>query len=161
MVEQTERIVGVCSFLHGFLVVTGTADAIISVDFTTEQIKEVQGVKEVAKAVKQLSEYANKRRTTFELNIQPDVTPFFKEVYQELSKIPYGELWTYKDIAHAIGRPKAARAVGMAMNKNPCMIIWPCHRVVGVNRKLVGFAGGIDFKVQLLEFEGVNLDGYR
>lgn len=161
MVEQTERSVGVCSFLHGFLVVTGTADAVLSVDFTVESMEETQGTGEVARAVNQLKEYANKKRTTFDLNIQPNVTPFFKEVYRVLSEIPYAHLWTYKDIAKAIGRPQAARAVGMAMNKNPCMIIWPCHRVVGVNRKLVGFAGGIDFKVELLKFEGVNLDGYR
>lgn len=147
--------------MHGFLVVTGTADAVLSVDFTVESMEETQGTGEVARAVNQLKEYANKKRTTFDLNIQPNVTPFFKEVYRVLSEIPYAHLWTYKDIAKAIGRPQAARAVGMAMNKNPCMIIWPCHRVVGVNRKLVGFAGGIDFKVELLKFEGVNLDGYR
>lgn len=74
-------------------------------------------------------------------------------MWQELCKIPYGETRTYGEIAAAIGNPKAARAVGMANNKNPIIIAVPCHRVIGANGKLVGYAGGLDMKRDLLRLE--------
>ena len=76
-----------------------------------------------------------------------------KKVWKELQKIPYGETRTYKEIAKKVGCEKGARAVGMANNKNPIPIIIPCHRVIGANGKLVGYALGLEMKEQLLELE--------
>ena len=86
----------------------------------------------------------------------PKGTEFQQKVWKALQEIPYGETRTYGEIAAAIGNPKAARAVGMANNKNPIGIIIPCHRVVGANGKLVGYAGGMEKKEFLLELERNN-----
>lgn len=83
-------------------------------------------------------------------------TEFQKKVWKQLTYIPYGETRTYKEIAVAIGNPKASRAVGMANNKNPITIVVPCHRVVGSNGKMVGYAGGLDMKKKLLDLEKRN-----
>lgn len=112
--------------------------------YETELIKE---------AVKQLLEYLEGRRTTFDLPLNPYGTEFQKKVWKALCDIPYGETRSYKQVAEAIGNSKASRAVGMANNKNPIMIIIPCHRVVGSNGSLVGYAGGIDIKEKLLSIE--------
>ncbi len=84
------------------------------------------------------------------------LTPFQIKVYKELLKIPAGEVRTYKQIAKAIGKPKAARAVGNACNKNPYAPIVPCHRVVGSNGSLTGYAYGINYKKKILELEAQN-----
>ena len=101
----------------------------------------------------QLDEYFRGERKTFDLPLAPKGTDFQKKVWNALQKIPYGETKTYGEIAAAVGNPKAARAVGMANNKNPIGIIIPCHRVVGANGKLVGYAGGMDKKEWLLQLE--------
>ncbi|WP_214794562.1 MULTISPECIES: MGMT family protein [unclassified Exiguobacterium] len=88
-------------------------------------------------------------RTFIEMN----GTPFQQEVWDALLTIPYGETRTYKQIAEQIGRPKAVRAVGQALNRNPLPILFPCHRVIGSSGKLVGFAGGLSEKQRLLELE--------
>ncbi|MGA9466090.1 MAG: methylated-DNA--[protein]-cysteine S-methyltransferase [Exiguobacterium marinum] len=80
-------------------------------------------------------------------------TSFQQDVWDALLTIPYGETRTYKQIAEQIGRPKAVRAVGQALNRNPLPILFPCHRVIGSSGKLVGFAGGLSEKQRLLEFE--------
>lgn len=86
-------------------------------------------------------------------NRKQKITPFQLSVYNELVKIPFGETRTYKQIAEAIGKPKASRAVGNACNKNPFPFIVPCHRVLGSNGSLTGFAYGLDMKSNLLKFE--------
>ena len=101
----------------------------------------------------QLDEYFRGERKTFDLPLAPKGTDFQKKVWNALQEIPYGETRTYGEIAAAVGNPKAARAVGMANNKNPIGIIIPCHRVVGANGKLVGYAGGMDKKEWLLQLE--------
>jgi len=101
----------------------------------------------------QLQEYFAGKRKVFDLELAPSGTDFQKKVWQALLKIPYGKTATYKEIAAAIGHPKAARAVGMACNKNPIAIIIPCHRVVGSNGSLTGYAGGLEMKKRLLELE--------
>ncbi|MBR5269054.1 MAG: methylated-DNA--[Anaerotignum sp.] len=101
----------------------------------------------------QLDEYFRGERKTFDLPLAPKGTDFQKKVWNALKEIPYGETRTYGEIAAAVGNPKAARAVGMANNKNPIGIIIPCHRVVGANGKLVGYAGGMEKKEWLLQFE--------
>lgn len=101
----------------------------------------------------EIMEYLNGDRISFDFPYELEGTDFQKKVWKELTRIPYGETRTYKDIARAIGNKNASRAVGMANNKNPIMIVVPCHRVIGVNGKLVGYAGGIDMKKDLLDLE--------
>lgn len=105
------------------------------------------------KAAKQLEEYLAGKRKKFELTLNPQGTPFQKKVWDILKTIPYGETWSYKQVATAMGKPTASRAVGMANNRNPIMIVVPCHRVVGSNGSLVGYAGGLELKAKLLDLE--------
>ena len=101
----------------------------------------------------QLEEYFAGNRKQFDLPLAPKGTDFQKRVWKALTDIPYGETRTYGEIAAAVGSPKAARAVGMANNKNPIGIIVPCHRVVGADGKLVGYAGGMEKKEWLKNLE--------
>ena len=105
---------------------------------------------------KQLDEYFAGNRKQFDIPIKLDGTDFQINVWKELLKIPYGETCSYLDIAKRIGNPKASRAVGMANNKNKIIIIVPCHRVIGSNKKLVGYACGLEVKEKLLELERKN-----
>lgn len=102
---------------------------------------------------KQLTEYFAGKRQQFDLPLDFEGTEFQKKVWQALLSIPFGETRSYRDIAEQIGNVKAVRAVGAANGKNPISIIAPCHRVVGKNGKLVGFAGGLDNKDILLRLE--------
>ncbi len=104
----------------------------------------------------ELYEYFDGKRKSFSFKFSPKGTDFQKRVWSELCNIPYGKTCTYKDIAKAIGNEKASRAVGMANNKNPLAIVVPCHRVIGSNGKLVGYAGGLDMKEYLLKLESEN-----
>jgi methylated-DNA-[protein]-cysteine S-methyltransferase len=104
---------------------------------------------------RQLDEYFAGKRHEFELEV--DLTPareFGRAVLEQLARVPYGELTTYGTLAVRAGRPRAARAVGTIMNRNPVPIVLPCHRVVGSTGSLVGYAGGLDRKRRLLELEG-------
>ena len=107
----------------------------------------------------QLDEYLNGDRIVFDLPLAPKGTSFFEKVWAALTEIPYGQTATYKEIATAVGKPNASRAVGMANNKNPISIFIPCHRVIGSNGKLVGYAAGTDLKQKLLMLE--NKDRYE
>lgn len=106
---------------------------------------------------KQISLYLDKKLKNFDLPLDLLGTPFQISVWQELLKIPYGEVRAYKDIAVAVGREKGFRAVGMANNRNPVSIVVPCHRVIGSSGELVGYGGGIEAKVKLLRLEGLNI----
>lgn len=106
-------------------------------------------------AVRQLKEYFNGERRTFDLPLRLKGTAFQMKVWEALQDINYGETKSYKDIAQAIGNPKAVRAVGSANNHNPVPIVVPCHRVIGSSGSLVGYGGGLDKKVTLLELEGI------
>ncbi len=105
---------------------------------------------------KQLLEYLEGKRKVFDVPLNPKGTKFMKEVWTALQEIPYGETKTYGQIAQRIGKPKAARAVGMANHRNPIPIIIPCHRVIGSNGKLVGYALGMEKKEFLLMLEGID-----
>jgi len=105
------------------------------------------------KTQKQLNEYFSGQRQIFDLPLDFEGTEFQQKVWQALLSIPFGETRSYKDIAEQIGNVKAVRAVGAANGKNPISIIAPCHRVVGANGKLVGFAGGLENKDILLKIE--------
>jgi methylated-DNA-[protein]-cysteine S-methyltransferase len=104
-------------------------------------------------AVRQLGEYFGGDRTAFDLDLAPQGTAFERRVWEELLAIPYGETRSYGEIARAIGRPEAARAVGAANGRNPIPIVIPCHRVLGASGALTGFGGGLDTKRWLLEHE--------
>ena len=104
-------------------------------------------------ACQQLDEYFTGQRQHFELPLAPQGTGFQLQVWQALQTIPHGEHRSYTDIALQIDNPKAVRAVGLANSRNPIALIIPCHRVIGANGKLVGYAGGIARKAWLLEHE--------
>lgn len=105
------------------------------------------------RAGEQLVAYFAGKRKIFDLPLAPKGTEFQQNVWKALQEIPYGETRSYGDIAKRIGNPKAYRAVGMSNNKNPLPIFIPCHRVIGTNGKLVGYAGGLDIKEHLLKLE--------
>lgn len=105
------------------------------------------------KAGEQLQDYLAGKEKSFELPFAPKGTEFQKDVWKALQEIPYGETRSYGEVAKRIGNPKAYRAVGMSNNKNPLPIFIPCHRVIGANGKLVGYAGGLDIKKYLLNLE--------
>ncbi len=121
------------------------------VDFEKDDnIKETDLIK---KAYNQLEEYFARKRKEFDLPLEFEGTEFQVKVWNALLTIPYGETRSYKEIAEQIECPKGARAVGMANNKNEIMIVVPCHRVIGSSEKLVGYAGGLDIKSELLKLE--------
>lgn len=107
----------------------------------------------IRETYRQLLEYFEGRRKSFELPVKLGGTPFQASVWEALQAIPYGETRSYGEIAVAVGRPRASRAVGMANNKNPVAMIVPCHRVIGADGRLVGYGGGLDKKRFLLELE--------
>lgn len=105
------------------------------------------------KAQRELDEYFAGKRKEFDLPLRMYGTEFQKHVWNTLLQIPYGGTLTYGEVAQIIGNPKACRAVGMANNQNPLMILVPCHRVIGADGGLVGYGGGLDIKEKLLRLE--------
>ena len=114
----------------------------------------------LASCGKQLTEYFAAQRQHFELPLAARGTAFQQAVWAALALIPYGAVRSYRDIAHSIGNPAAVRAVGAANGRNPLPIVVPCHRVIGSNGTLTGFAGGLQAKAYLLQLEGA-LGGNR
>jgi methylated-DNA-[protein]-cysteine S-methyltransferase len=109
----------------------------------------------VAAARRELDEYFGGKRRSFDLPVDlRALPPFTVSVLEQLARVPYGETTTYGALAARVGRPRAARAVGTVMNRNRIPIVLPCHRVVGATGDLVGYAGGLDRKITLLELEG-------
>jgi O-6-methylguanine DNA methyltransferase len=117
--------------------------------------RRLSGSGELAQVAGELLDYFEGRRRTFSIPLDLRGTPFQLQVWALLRTIPIGEVRTYAAIARLIGRPKAVRAVGAANGANPVALIVPCHRVIGSNGKLVGYAGGIGLKRTLLEHEQV------
>lgn len=111
----------------------------------------------LAETVRQLDEYFAGTRHEFELDLAPQGTAFQLAVWDALRAIPYGATASYGDIARAVGRPNAVRAVGQANGRNPLAIVVPCHRVIGSDHSLTGYGGGIDRKRYLLALEGAQL----
>ena len=107
--------------------------------------------------VRELSEYFNGERRQFSFPLDLRGTGFQLACWHALLQIPYGETCSYRDIAHAIGRPQACRAVGMANNRNPIAIVVPCHRVIASSGSLCGYGGGLDLKRKLLDLEHATL----
>jgi methylated-DNA-[protein]-cysteine S-methyltransferase len=103
--------------------------------------------------VRQLAEYLQGSRTSFTIPMDARGTPFQLEVWEALSRIPYGRTRSYADIATEIGKPRSARAVGAAIGANPILIAIPCHRVIAKNGSLAGYRGGLEMKAKLLQLE--------
>jgi methylated-DNA-[protein]-cysteine S-methyltransferase len=146
---------------HGTLNVEANSKGVCAITFLDKLENDLNSEPLCANAIteeacEQLSAYYQKKLTQFSLPIDTKGTPFQQNVWQALLKIPYGETVTYLDIAKAINNHKAVRAVGMANGRNPISIVIPCHRVVGSNNTLTGYAWGLQRKQFLLDLERSN-----
>ena len=137
----------------GTLYLTSNQDALLGVSFYPVISDEYTIHPVLEMAIEQLDAYFRGKLKHFTIPLALHGTTFQKLVWESLSAIPYGDVVCYQDIANAIGNPKAFRAVGMANNKNPISIIIPCHRVIGKQGSLVGYAGGLERKQWLLSHE--------
>lgn len=139
----------------GDLTITCNSSAVTSIGFGTPTSLKGENAKTTLsdKTFNEICEYLKGIRKEFDIPLNAQGTDFQHKVWNQLKQIPYGETKSYSEIAQAIGNPKAVRAVGMANNKNPLAIIVPCHRVIGKNGKLVGYAGGLSIKKQLIDLE--------
>ncbi|AEE95638.1 methylated-DNA--[protein]-cysteine S-methyltransferase [Mahella australiensis] len=140
----------------GRIIIADNGDAIVAVSFGDTNMASHGDLNEtplIEEAARQIYQYLKKERCSFALPLSPKGTIFQQKVWAALQTIPYGETRSYKQVAEAIGQPKAFRAVGMACNKNPIAIIIPCHRVIGSNGSLTGYAGGVELKARLLQLE--------
>jgi methylated-DNA-[protein]-cysteine S-methyltransferase len=137
---------------QGFLTVFADANALKAIDFTDTHPPANENKISKLAAI-QLSEYIANKREHFDLPIDPDGTHFQKEVWQALLHISFGSTASYLDIAIAIGNKNACRAVSAANGKNPIPIVIPCHRIIGKNGKLIGYASGLERKIYLLSLE--------
>lgn len=139
----------------GPLEIRATAQGICYVEFCDAGAEQDRPNTLTARCRQQLQEYFSSARRVFELPLDPQGTEFQKSVWHCLGKIPFGKAVSYGDIADCIANRKAVRAVGAANGKNPISIIVPCHRVIGSNRSLTGYAGGLERKAWLLKHEGI------
>ena len=141
----------------GILEIVEEEDGISSINFV-EKIDDAIESDEVKRCIQQLKEYFLGKRREFSIKLDIRIgTEFQKKAWRALTEIPYGETRSYQEQAIAIGNPKAVRAVGGANNKNPISIIIPCHRVIGKNKKLVCYGGGLPKKEFLLNLEKENI----
>lgn len=138
----------------GLIEIIGTENGILSVGFVEEKSKNSFEIHRcLAECIEQIDEYFSGKRREFSVNLQLQGTDFQKKVWSQLMKIPFGETLSYKDVAASIGNEKAVRAVGNANGRNKIAIIIPCHRVIGSNGKLIGYASGVWRKEWLLLHE--------
>lgn len=145
-----------CNTMIGWLKIEEDGGFITAVELVKSVEKDNITNDILLEAKKQIEKYFLKKRKVFDLPLKFNGTDFQKAVWNSLLRIPYGETRSYKDIAEDIKNSKACRAVGMANNKNNIIIIVPCHRVIGKNNKLVGYACGLDIKEKLLNLEKDN-----
>lgn len=142
----------------GRLRLVSDGEHLIAIEFENLQAAMTDDVERSDAALnacgKQLKEYFAGRRREFDLPLSPAGTEFQQNVWAALKAIPYGELRSYRDIAEGLDKPKAVRAVGAANGRNPLPIVVPCHRVIGSDGSLTGFAGGLEAKKILLRLEG-------
>ena len=139
---------------HGRLKITANDCAVLGIMPVKEEI--FQNENEISSdAAKQIGEYFVNIRKELDFPVELRGTPFQLEVWNLLRQIPYGHTMTYGQVANHLGRPKAVRAVGQAVGRNPCLIVIPCHRVLGKNGKLTGFSAGIEWKKRLLSLENI------
>lgn len=150
----------------GPLLIAASDNALVAVEFRANRhpVKRDGDWREGDNAIlreteQQLRAYFDRERRAFDLPLAPRGTAFQQQVWATLAEIPYGETWSYRDLAQRIGKPAAVRAVGAANGRNPIPIILPCHRVVGADGSLTGFGGGLPTKAFLLRMEGALQDG--
>lgn len=137
----------------GILELICTENELLSCEFVKEEKPIGIQPQILLESLKQLNEYFAVTRMKFDLKLKLDGTVFQNTVWKTLQKIPYGKTISYKELAQMISREKAIRAVGSAIGQNPISIIVPCHRIIGSDKKLRGYGGGIERKKWLLEFE--------
>ena len=140
-----------CPF--GFFRIVEEGGAVVAIDVVKERQEEERPSEVTDWAARELHEYLEGERRAFTFLYRLVGTPFRLQVWKELEKVPYGETTTYKRLAEAIGRPGAYHAVGGAVGANPLGIVVPCHRVIGTNGSLTGYAWGLPMKEALLELE--------
>lgn len=145
VVDEAERLVRIVFLSGGESLESGGGDQLIDDPARTARVE------------RQLAEYFAGDRDSFDLELAPEGTDFQKQVWNDLLDIPAGQTRTYSEIARRLGRPGAARAVGRANATNPIPIVVPCHRVIGADGTLTGYAGGLPVKRGLLEIEGLDL----
>lgn len=138
----------------GKLRISATAKGISEIEFSPSNIKSVSENPHIKKCIQQLDEYFANKRKNFDFPLDVQGTEFQMKVWRTLQKIPHGHTLSYGDIARKIKNPKAMRAVGLANNKNRIAIVIPCHRVIGKDGSLTGYAGGMGKKEWLLKHEG-------
>lgn len=146
-----------CEYLAtsvGILKIGATQDSITSIRRVQVRDNEAKTNDVIQQCVSELTAYFSGKATNFTVPMDTTSgTKFYKSVWNEVSKVPYGDTMSYMEIAHAINNPGAIRAVGMANGKNPLPILIPCHRIIGSNGSLTGYSGGLDMKKQLLMLE--------
>ena len=150
VVEEEKYIIEVSMFCKSDVEHMNEAEELVKIKKT---VQDEDGSTLLLMAKEQLEEYFAGERKVFALPLKPKGTSFQTRVRESLLKIPYGETRTYKEIAMQVGKEKAFRAVGMANNRNPIMILIPCHRVIGTNGKMIGYGAGIPIKEYLLNLE--------
>ncbi len=143
----------------GWLLLTASDDALQSIRFleTKPNIYNNTTNKITKRVIGELTAYFNGTRNQFSIKLEPEGSDFQKSVWKQLLQIPYGQTITYGELAEKLGDPNKVRAVGRANAQNPIPVIIPCHRVIGADNKLVGYAGGISRKRYLLKHEGALL----
>ena len=147
----------------GTMLAAANEDGLTRVDFidskymrpVDSQWREDARYAPLAACATQLAEYFADQRKVFDLPLSPHGTPFQERVWQEIARVPFGETITYSTLAQRAGSPSSSRAAGAATGRNPIAIIVPCHRIVGADGSLTGYAGGLHRKTHLLELEGV------
>jgi methylated-DNA-[protein]-cysteine S-methyltransferase len=138
----------------GVLELKGCKNGLAAATFIDQDIAISKAIPKVLEnAVSQLAEYLTNKRTSFDITLNPQGTDFQKKVWNKLAQIPFGKTLSYMDMAKQLGDPKVIRAAASANGKNPIAIIIPCHRVIGSDGSLTGYAGGLHRKKWLLEHE--------
>ncbi len=141
----------------GWVKITDNGEAIQEIAFAESRINNNPLTSLALQTVDELSAYLSGELKEFSLKLEPEGTAFQKKVWNELMRIPFGETTSYGALASLLGDPNLSRAVGMANGKNPIAIVIPCHRVIGSDGSLTGYAGGLDRKKALLQLEGMAL----
>lgn len=153
MEQRKEKHIGIYACPFGFFRIVEEKGAVVAIDVVKERQGEEAPSEVTDLAARELAEYLAGERQVFTFPYRLVGTPFRLKVWRELEKVPYGETTTYKKLAEAIGRPGAYHAVGGAVGANPLSIVVPCHRVIGTDGSLTGYAWGLPMKKALLDLE--------
>lgn len=152
--HESKSVCAVYDTTIGRIMIESNMEAVTAVSLAAEESQVQSHRTELTDmAAKQLNEYLAGKRRYFDIPLLPHGTQFQQLVWKALQSIPYGQTRSYKQIAELIGNPQACRAVGMANNKNPILILIPCHRVIGSDGSLVGYGAGLPLKKRLLALE--------